>query len=831
MKISFPHFQFFAILFLLLTGTKNTTGQVRSVGHDFWISCGGDQGYTYLDVIKLRITAAENSDVQIYYTANGTSTSFSMIADELKTVTLNNTLASPIQAEAIENQSVHITSTGNISMTLVAPSGVNDDAELIIPADQPNYGTVFYPVTYRVDPPSGSPLNFTIVSTCDSTVLEITPAQASVSGHPAGVPYQITLNEGQTYECGITWNLVNYAKDMTGWKVKVQNSACCNPINVYVCSPPWYIYPDTAAYACCADVWVEPVYPQESWDTVHYFVPFKYKPYDLIRILSGTNANQVYFDNVAVGTINSGEFLEAVLDAAVKIKADAPVEIMQFMVSNSVDSYPWWNGDPSLLTVTGFRDAISRTKFTTSYPFGSDTFKNVLNVVVHSSDTDILALNGVAITSGFHPYIADPAFAYTRADLDSGQIYLLECNCSFTASLYAEYSDGSFATQLQDMKLAPPPQPPLVYDADTICGVPAQLQALSGISYLWMNGSISSSITATDTGIYYVHIQLTECKDTFQFFYVTPAIIDSALIPSDTLSFCGEPLELVASLGQSWQWSTGDTTQNIFVNSAGIFSVTIHVNACFEKYEWYEVIPYVDTLSSSSVDSVYFCKEPIELIAPPGLSFHWSTGDTTASIIVGGTGTAQVIIKTAPCVNDTLNYFILSTPTSVYDFSLGNDTVICFSDSLKLKTPFANTVWSTGETGKEIFISSAGLFSASVTDTCTDELFTDSINVSQKICFCDPLFPNAFSPNGDGVNDKYAPIKAPECTYSLYSLQIFNRWGQVIFETGDPDEKWDGNFGKTSQPIDVYVYVCRYSLANQPEAQLLLKKGNVTLLR
>ena len=469
-------------------------------------------------------------------------------------------------------------------MSLVAPNGSDDDATLLLPSDQPDYGSVFYPLTYKVQAGNVSPLDFTITSSCDSTVLEITPAQSSASGQPAGIPYQLTLNEGQTYECGTTWDLLNYPRDITGWKVKILNSACCNPINVYITSPAWYIFPDTVfgGSSCCADSWIEAVYPQESWDTVHYFVPFKYLPYDIIRIFSATNSNQIFFDNVSIGTINSGEFLEAAIDSAVKIKSDAPVEIMQFMVSDGVGPYvPWWNGDPSLLTVNGKGDTISKTKFTTSYPFLIDTFKHVANVVILSSDTDLLLLNSSPVTSGFHPYAVDPLYSWSQIDLDTGVTYILECNCGFTASVYGEYVQGSYANQLPNLRMPYAPLPPTVFEADTTCGVPSLLQALNGISYEWEDGSTQSTFNATDTGLYYVYIQLTECDDTFQFFYVTPAEIDSITAPEDTLNFCGDTLQLSASvIGQSYLWSTGDTTQSTIINNEGIFSVMINLGNC-----------------------------------------------------------------------------------------------------------------------------------------------------------------------------------------------------------------------------------------------------------
>ncbi len=217
---------------------QNAAAQVRTVGHEFWFSLGGDQSYIYGSQVRLRITAVENTNVEIHYAFNNSTVTYSMVADELKTVGLNIILASNSEAEEIQNHAVHITSTGNISMILLQPNGADDDATVILPADQPAYGTTFYPVSYKVQAGNISPLDFSITCSCDSTVLEITPAMESAAGHPAGIPYQITLNEGQTYECGTTWDILSTPRDLTGWKVQVLNSDCCNPINVYITCPP-----------------------------------------------------------------------------------------------------------------------------------------------------------------------------------------------------------------------------------------------------------------------------------------------------------------------------------------------------------------------------------------------------------------------------------------------------------------------------------------------------------------------------------------------------------------------------------------------------------------
>jgi gliding motility-associated-like protein len=85
---------------------------------------------------------------------------------------------------------------------------------------------------------------------------------------------------------------------------------------------------------------------------------------------------------------------------------------------------------------------------------------------------------------------------------------------------------------------------------------------------------------------------------------------------------------------------------------------------------------------------------------------------------------------------------------------------------------------------------------------------------------------NAFSPNDDGKNDDYKPII--NCTSNLnYTFRVFSRWGQVLFETNDQNQGWNGMYNGKPMPLGVYVYYIQYSCDNCSD----LLKGNVTLLR
>lgn len=85
--------------------------------------------------------------------------------------------------------------------------------------------------------------------------------------------------------------------------------------------------------------------------------------------------------------------------------------------------------------------------------------------------------------------------------------------------------------------------------------------------------------------------------------------------------------------------------------------------------------------------------------------------------------------------------------------------------------------------------------------------------------------PTAFSPNGDGENDI---LYVRGAAIQTLDLKIFNRWGQLIFETNSKEKGWDGTFNGQPQPIEAYAYVLNASFIDGSAKML---KGNITLLR
>ena len=86
------------------------------------------------------------------------------------------------------------------------------------------------------------------------------------------------------------------------------------------------------------------------------------------------------------------------------------------------------------------------------------------------------------------------------------------------------------------------------------------------------------------------------------------------------------------------------------------------------------------------------------------------------------------------------------------------------------------------------------------------------------------FIPNAFTPNGDGLNDVF---KTEGYVRSVH-LQVFNQWGEKVFESNEQQRGWDGNYKSTAQPSGVYIYVCAIMLDNGSK---IIKKGAIHLIR
>lgn len=143
--------------------------------------------------------------------------------------------------------------------------------------------------------------------------------------------------------------------------------------------------------------------------------------------------------------------------------------------------------------------------------------------------------------------------------------------------------------------------------------------------------------------------------------------------------------------------------------------------------------------------------------------------------------------------------------------ALGKDTVLCNGESIRLSAvgnDITSTRWSDGSTGQFLNVTAAGTYSVTLTNKCGTA--TDEVKINFIPCDPKPTFANAFSPNGDGNNDRFRPVVSRGLMLG-YELRIYTRWGQLIYADADPKKGWDGTLhGGPRANVGTYIWWVTY---------------------
>lgn len=165
--------------------------------------------------------------------------------------------------------------------------------------------------------------------------------------------------------------------------------------------------------------------------------------------------------------------------------------------------------------------------------------------------------------------------------------------------------------------------------------------------------------------------------------------------------------------------------------------------------------------------------------------------------------------------------------------NLGNDTIVdvCTSLSFDAYYPDATYLWSNSSNSSQIQLDSLSTDTTIwVNVNLNSCLVSDTVNIAVNNPSVELFMPNAFSPNGDGLNDVFLPVGEIGLPDS-YNFQIYNRWGQLIFETESINEGWNGKMGNGDCPQGVYVYKLNYRTSSVClEGKTYSEKGTILLL-
>ena len=167
----------------------------------------------------------------------------------------------------------------------------------------------------------------------------------------------------------------------------------------------------------------------------------------------------------------------------------------------------------------------------------------------------------------------------------------------------------------------------------------------------------------------------------------------------------------------------------------------------------------------------------------------------------------------------TINYGLGAFP----NVSLGADTFICSGSQFVLQPgTFSEYQWQDNSTDSFYIVKYDGNYSVQIRNSygcpASDTLFV------KEDCVNDIIVPNAFTPNGDAVNEIFRVSGSETSTFKIY---IYDRWGQEIFKSDDRDLGWDGNSRGRLVQEGFYNYIINYSIHDDERT----KKGSIFVFR
>lgn len=252
-----------------------------------------------------------------------------------------------------------------------------------------------------------------------------------------------------------------------------------------------------------------------------------------------------------------------------------------------------------------------------------------------------------------------------------------------------------------------------------------------------------------------------------------------------------------------WQ-PGGNTTQSVNGLLPGNYTVTVTDASGCSNMDTVTVGLDTTGFAVQLGQDTTFCGA-VNLLLDAGLSgagYTWSTGATTQTISVNAAGQYWVQANTGICQDaDTITIASVLPPDITGGGSFCEQPVLSLSAGVQQQATY---LWSTGDTTETITVSQPGTYTVVVTSqNCT---FTDSVSIAEATG-AGPWFPNAFTPTGNNLNETFHPKGEG---VSDYHLAIFNRWGELLFETSDFNQGWDGFYKGRLVQEDVYVWVADY---------------------
>ncbi len=365
-------------------------------------------------------------------------------------------------------------------------------------------------------------------------------------------------------------------------------------------------------------------------------------------------------------------------------------------------------------------------------------------------------------------------------------------------------------------------------------GDTAQITASGGVAYVWNTGATTATITdvpATTTTYSVTVTNANNCSDTGSYTLIVNPLPNIQISGNDSLCD-GSSGTLTASGGVSYLWSTNESNPQIIISPTATttyYVVGYDNNGC-GNIDSMTVVLLPKPTAQITGDTLVCYNSQYTLVASGGTTYLWSDGTTndTLSGIAIDTSSYYVIVGLGMCA-DTAYTSLYAKPLPAIDAY--QDTTIFLGQSVGI-TAVSDypVIWLNSDSLSCDNCLNPVANPAHTTTYCVQTQLNGCVDTACVTVYvdetCGEVFvPTAFSPNDDGNNDC---LKAYGNCIKDIVFRVYSRWGEVIFESTNKYECWDGTFKGKALNTGVYVFTVNAKLYNGEE---VFMKGNVSLFR
>ncbi len=577
-----------------------------------------------------------------------------------------------------------------------------------------------------------------------------------------------------------------------------------------------------------------------------------------VYTVTGTDVNGCSNSTTATVNIASNPVVNTLADPAVICEGETTA-----LSATGLSSFTWSPGGQVISPII-VAPAATTTYTVSGNDLNGCSGQGTVTVTVNPTPVITSTPASVAICDGDATSLsASGGISYSwipAADLDdpniANPIASPAVTTTYTVTGYNSYGCSAAATST--VTVHPATVVNAVADPAGICAGDSAKLSVSGLSlFTWSPGgqtvspvmvSPLNSTTYTVTGS-----DANGCNGTATVSVVVDPVPTVIATSADTL-ICDGKNAVINATGNATQfaWSPGSlngSTVTVFPSDTTLYMVTGILGNCIATDSI--LIKVAPSPSVAFFPSLLEGCDPLQVSftdqSTSGIQWHWLFGDGDTSpekntIHTFHTGTwsvSETVTNTAGCTSTLLLTDLIHVYADpVADFSVTpamnqpvelTDAAFQFSNMSNGATAFYwdfDDGYFSSEENPDHRYSTPGKYAVTLIaagpGNCSDSITQSFVDVIPATI---GFIPSAFTPNGDGLNDFFLPANT---NLQSFDMKIFNRWGNLVFQSTTIGEGWDGNEDGLPAEMGVYVYWISLGFEN---GKAELRKGNLTLLR